>query len=199
MNGKGLLPRQIIMSLAQKEGAVPVARGLVERNCNIISTGNTAKYLQEHGISVTDISEITGLTDEFHGRVKTLHPAVFAGILYDGTWEYEKAMRQQGFSTIHMVIVNFYPFKEVANKRGATLEEALKNIDIGGPAMVRAAAKNYERTLPIVDLADMERVFTELDKDGEVSSQFRFYLATKAFQVVREYDQAISDFFTLIS
>jgi phosphoribosylaminoimidazolecarboxamide formyltransferase/IMP cyclohydrolase len=160
----------------------------------IISTGGTARLLREAGVKVKDISELTGFPEIMGGRVKTLHPKVHGGILADRSKEeHLKAMRDLDIKPIDMVVVNLYPFKETV-ARGASFEEIIENIDIGGPTMVRAAAKNFKHVAVVTDPSDYELVTSELKETGRISPKTRFYLARKAFNLTAHYDALISDF-----
>src|SRR6185295_12874858 len=157
----------------------------------ILSTGGTAKALAEAGVPVREVSDFTGAPEVLDGRVKTLHPRVHGGILGRPTEKHRKEMQTAGFVPIDLVVVNLYPFRETV-ARGAPFEEVIENIDIGGPAMIRSAAKNHERVAVVVDPADYARVLAEIQSQGEVSAATRYALARKAFSHTAAYDGAIA-------
>jgi phosphoribosylaminoimidazolecarboxamide formyltransferase/IMP cyclohydrolase len=183
-----------ILSVSNKAGLVDFARQLQELKVEIFSTGGTKKSLTESGLKVKGISEITGFPEILDGRVKTLHPMVHGGILArrDISGHMDE-LAQHKIGAIDMVVVNLYPFVETVAKTGVTLEDALENIDIGGPTMIRAAAKNFPAVLVIVDPADYAAVIDKL-RAGGVDMSFRRQLAQKAFQHVALYDTAISQY-----
>ncbi len=186
--------RKAIVSVSNKTGIVEFARELRRFNVAILSTGGTAKSLREAGIQVTDISEYTGFPEMLDGRVKTLHPKVHGGLLgRRSNPEHVKKMQEYGIDPIDMVVVNLYPFEETVARKDCTLEDAIENIDIGGPTMLRSAAKNYADVTVIVDPADYAGVLSEMQRnDGCVSASTNFYLAKKVFQRTAQYDAAIT-------
>ena len=162
-------PIRALISVSDKTGIVKFAKELFSLGVEIISTGGTARLLKEAGIPVREISDLTGFPEIMEGRVKTLHPKVHGGILARrDKEEHLKDMERLGIERIDMVVVNLYPFKETV-KKGASLEEIIENIDIGGPTMVRAAAKNYMHVAIVTDPRDYERVIKELKETGEIS------------------------------
>lgn len=183
-----------ILSVCDKAGIVDFARQLQSLKVDIFSTGGTGKSLTEAGLRVQNISDITGFPEILGGRVKTLHPAVYGGILArrDLPQHLEELTRHK-IEPIDMVVVNLYPFEETVAKPGVALEDALENIDIGGPAMIRAAAKNFPSVLVVVDPSDYDAIIERL-KDGTIDLTFRKELAQKAFQHVALYDTAISQY-----
>ncbi|HEY8469896.1 MAG TPA: bifunctional phosphoribosylaminoimidazolecarboxamide formyltransferase/IMP cyclohydrolase [Longimicrobiales bacterium] len=184
------MPRAIL-SVSDKRGLVEFARGLAELGWEIVSTGGTARALREAGIAVRDASEVTGHPQMMDGRVKTLHPAVHAGILARrNNAEDLRALERMGYRTVDLVAVNLYPFEETV-ARGAGLAEAIEQIDIGGPSMIRSAAKNHESVLVVVDPADYNDVLDAL-RSGRVDAEMRRRLAQKAFARTAEYDAAIA-------
>lgn len=193
--------RQAIISVSDKKGIVDFARRLSSMDISILSTGGTAKILKEAGISVTDISEYTGFPEMLNGRVKTLHPKVHGGIL--GRRDNEshiKQMKEAGIEPIDMVVINLYPFEAVTSKTACTFEKAIENIDIGGPSMIRSAAKNFESVAVVCDPADYESVVKEMeDSGGSLPREMRFRLAQKAFSVTAKYDIVISQYLERIS
>ncbi len=181
-----------LISVSDKRGVVDFARGLKELGYQIISTGGTALILQEAGIAVTPVSEITGYPEILDGRVKTLHPIIHGGILARNTEEHLQQLADLGINLIDLVVVNLYPFRETIAKEGVTLEEAIENIDIGGPTMVRAAAKNYERVAVVVNPDRYTEVLGQLSHDGKINLTMRKKLALEAFTHTASYDQAVS-------
>ena len=178
-----------------KTGAADLARGLVKLGFEIISTSGTLKHLTEAGVSARSVSELTGFPEILDGRVKTLHPAVHAGLLARRDKpEHLDELARQGVSAIDLVAVNLYPFRETVSQPKVTLEEALENIDIGGPTMLRAAAKNFPGVLVLVDPADYEEAIERLRKEN-APLEYRSRLAEKAFQHVASYDTAIAQWF----
>ena len=189
-------PRQALISVSDKAGVLDLARGLVELGFTILSTGGTARMLADSGVSVTEVGDYTGFPEMLDGRVKTLHPKVHAGILARRDLAaHRDALSGARIPTIDLVVVNLYPFVQTVAKPGCTLEEAIENIDIGGPTMVRAAAKNWEHVGIVTDPADYATVLTEL-RGGALSRATRFTLARKAFSHTAAYDGAISNYLT---
>jgi phosphoribosylaminoimidazolecarboxamide formyltransferase / IMP cyclohydrolase len=183
-----------IISVTDKSGVVGFARSLSGFGVEILSTGGTAKTLREGGLSVTDISTYTGFPEMLDGRVKTLHPKVHGGLLgVRDNPEHVKKMKEHDIRNIDMVVVNLYQFEKTVARQGVTLEEAVEHIDIGGPTMIRSAAKNYKDVTVIVDPADYEPVLQEMKElGGGTSLETRFRLARKVFRLTHEYDGAIS-------
>ena len=183
-----------ILSVSNKAGIVDFAKQLQDLEVEIFSTGGTRKSLTEAGLKIRSISDITGFPEILDGRVKTLHPAVHGGILARrDLLKHQMELKKHKIGIIDMVVVNLYPFVETVAKPGVTLENALENIDIGGPTMIRAAAKNFPEVLVVVDPADYDAVIEKL-KGGKVDQAFRRKLAQKAFQHVALYDTAISQY-----
>jgi len=183
-----------ILSVSDKTGLVDFARGLKELGVEIYSTGGTKKALQEAGVPTHGVEELTGFPEILDGRVKTLHPAVHGGILARRDSESHMAqLAERGMVTIDLVAVNLYPFVQTVSKKGVSLDEALENIDIGGPTMIRAAAKNFPHVLVIVDPQDYAPILEKL-RSGEIDIEERTKLAQKAFQHVALYDTAISSY-----
>ncbi|GHU04060.1 bifunctional purine biosynthesis protein PurH [Alphaproteobacteria bacterium] len=186
--------RRALISVSDKTGLVEFAQFLAERKVEILSTGGSAKALREAGVVVKDVSDHTGFPEIMDGRVKTLHPKIHGGILAirnDG--EHEKAMRDHQIDPIDLVVVTLYPFEETVG-RGAPFEECVENIDIGGPAMIRAACKNFAHVAVVVDPDDYARVMKEMeDKDGATSDSLRFSLAAAALARTASYDAAIAN------
>lgn len=188
--------KRVLISVSDKTGIIEMARDLTTRGFEIISTGGTAKVLSDAGISAVSISDLTGFPEFLDGRVKTLHPKVHAGLLaVRGNAEHMRQLKELGIETIDMVIINLYPFKQTILKGNIELEEAVDNIDIGGPAMLRAAAGNYRDVVAIVDPGDYPKVLEEIDASGEVSIKTKFKLACKVFEHTGSYDTIIAKYF----
>lgn len=183
--------KRALISVSNKSGVVEFARGLVRLGAEIVSTGGTAKTLKTAGVPVTYITDVTGFPEILDGRVKTLHPRVHGGILARRTGDHLSQLNEHGIVPIDLVAVNLYPFRETVAKPGVTLGEAVENIDIGGPAMVRAAAKNHRDVLVVVNPERYPEILAALEK-GEVSEQFRLSLAREAFSHTASYDAAIA-------
>jgi len=188
--------RRALLSVSDKRGIADFARALAARGVELVSTGGTARVLQEAGLAVRDVAELTGFPEMMDGRVKTLHPAVHGGLLgIRDKAEHVHAMRAQGIGGIDLLAIGLYPFEE-AIARGAAFAEAIENIDIGGPAMIRAAAKNHGWVTVVVDPADYGRVLAELETgDGATTLALRRELAAKAFARTAVYDAAIAGWF----
>jgi len=188
--------KRAIISVTDKKGIVDFAKSLSRFDVEILSTGGTAKALRQGGILVTDISEYTGFPEMMDGRVKTLHPKVHGGLLgLRDNPEHVRMMEKYGIKGIDMVVVNLYQFEKTVAKEGVTLEEAIENIDIGGPSMLRSSAKNFKDVTVIVDPVDYARVLKEMeDSGGETTLKTRFRLARKVFRLTHEYDGAISQY-----
>ena len=188
--------QRAIVSVSDKSGVQEFARELQSFGVEILSTGGTAKALRESGLKITDISEYTGFPEMLDGRVKTLHPKVHGGLLAirDNPAHAQK-MKEHGIKPIDLVVINLYPFEATVAKPSCTLEEAIENIDIGGPSMLRAGAKNYPYVTVIVDPADYRPILEEMKKSGGVVSQeTNFRLAKKVYQLTARYDKAISQY-----
>ncbi len=188
--------RRALVSVSDKSGVVELARALADLRVEILSTGGTARTLRENGIEIVDVSEYTGFPEMLDGRVKTLHPKIHGGILGQReNPDHVETMGKHGINPIDMVVVNLYPFEATIAKPHCTLEEAIENIDIGGPAMIRSAAKNYRDVAVVVDPGDYDDLITELRKnDGQISGRTRFRLAKKVFHMTAQYDSAISNY-----
>ncbi len=185
-----------LISVSDKTDVAAFARVLERQGVDIISTGGTADLLRKEKIPVREISKFTAFPEVLDGRVKTLHPRVHGGLLYKrGNAKHEAEARECGFEPIDLVVVNLYPFEATIAKRGVTLAEAIENIDIGGPSIIRSAAKNYESVTVVVDSADYDAVLENMrDNKGETTLKLRERLAIKAFARTAEYDRAISGF-----
>ena len=192
--------RQALISLSDKRGALEFAQGLVARGVKLLSTGGTAKLLRDAGLAVTEIGDYTGFPEMLDGRVKTLHPKVHGGILARRDLpEHLATIEQHGIPTIDLVCVNLYPFAATIAKPGVTLEEAIENIDIGGPAMVRSSAKNYAGVAVVTDPEDYPALLEEMKaNDGALTLTTRFNLAKKAFTHTARYDGMIANWLTAL-
>ncbi len=185
--------QRAIISLSDKAGIVEFAQSLQGFGVEILSTGGTAKVLREKGLRIKEVSEYTGFPEMLDGRVKTLHPKIHGGLLgIRDNPAHAEQMKEHGIKAIDMVVVNLYPFEATVAKPSCTLEEAIENIDIGGPSMLRAAAKNYPYVTVIVDPADYKPILEEMKKTGgSVSKETNFRLAKKVYRLTSQYDQAI--------
>lgn len=188
------MKQRAILSVSNKSGIVEFARGLADLGYELISTGGTFKTISTAGIPVRYVTEITGFPEILDGRVKTLHPMVHGGILARGTEEHRKQLEQNGIGLIDLVVVNLYPFKETIAKPGVQFEDAIENIDIGGPTMVRAAAKNQERVTIVVNPERYDEVLAVLQEQGEVPYDLRKHLAAEAFAHTADYDRMIASY-----
>jgi len=188
--------KRALISVYDKTGIVEFARELNNLGIEIISTGGTAKLLQEQGIPVKPVSDVTKSPEMLNGRVKTQHPSILAGILaLREKEEHMKELEQHNIKPIDIVVFNFYPFEEVIKKEKPDLKEALENIDIGGPSTIRAAAKNFENVVVIVNPDRYDQVIKEMKKTGDVSRETRSRLAVEAFKQTARYDWTIQNFF----
>ena len=184
-----------LVSVSDKTGLVAFVRGLVDLGWEIIATGGTQKLLESKGVRTIGISEVTGFPEILDGRVKTLHPKVHGGILARRELpEHMQTLSEQGIETIDLVCVNLYPFRQTIAKEGVTLEEAIENIDIGGPSMVRSAAKNWKDVTIVCDPADYDSVLAELRAEGRTSDATRLKLSAKAYTHTAEYDSCIATY-----
>src|SRR5581483_7539986 len=186
--------QRVLLSVTDKTGLVEFARQLSGMGAELVSTGGTARLIREGGVPVREVSDLTAFPEMLDGRVKTLHPKVAGGILaMRGRPEHMKALAEHAIPPIDMVVVNLYRFEEVAAKSGAMLEELIENIDIGGPTMIRAAAKNYQDVAVVVAPSDYAAILDELrTHDGGLSLETKWNLARKAFRTTAAYDSAIS-------
>lgn len=192
--------RQALISVSDKTGVVELAAALHQFNITILSTGGTARLLQQAGIPVIEVSDYTGFPEMLDGRVKTLHPKVHAGILARMDLPaHQRAMEQAQIPAIDLVVVNLYPFAQTIAKADCSLEEAIENIDIGGPTMIRSAAKNFQRVAVVTDPQDYGPLLEQIRaNDGSVGYDYRFHLAQKAFSHTAHYDAAISNYLTAL-
>jgi phosphoribosylaminoimidazolecarboxamide formyltransferase/IMP cyclohydrolase len=187
--------KRALISVTDKSGIVEFAKALSGFGVDILSTGGTAKVLRESGVRVTDVSEYTGFPEMLDGRVKTLHPKIHGGLLgVRSNPEHVRVMKEHGIENIDLVAINLYPFKQTISKPGCTLEDAIENIDIGGPAMLRSAAKNNDSVTVIIDPADYKVVLDEIRSKGEVSKATNFRLAVKVFETTSAYDGMIAEY-----
>ena len=188
--------KRAVVSVSDRTGVVDFVKALVEMDVEILSTGGTARTLRDHGIDVMDVSEYTAFPEMMDGRVKTLHPKIHGGLL--GRRDHpkdRKEMETHGIIPIDMVIVNLYPFEATVAREGCSLEDAIENIDIGGPTMIRSAAKNYRHVSVVVDPNDYPSIIGEMkENQGYVSSLTNFGLAKKVFRMTAGYDTAISNY-----
>jgi phosphoribosylaminoimidazolecarboxamide formyltransferase/IMP cyclohydrolase len=190
---------QALISVSDKTGIVDFARALHSLGIQLISTGGTARLLAEQGLPVKEVAEVTGFPEMLDGRVKTLHPMVHGALLARREMpEHMAALQAHGIATIDLLVVNLYPFEATVAKPGCTLEDAIENIDIGGPAMVRSAAKNWKDVGVVTDASQYEAVLGELRTAGKLSDKTRFALSVAAFNRISNYDAAISDFLSRI-
>ncbi|MDI6890849.1 MAG: hypothetical protein QMC83_07940 [Thermodesulfovibrionales bacterium] len=193
--------KRAIISVSNKKGIVEFAKALNSMGIEILSTGGTAKALRDAGIPVKEVSEYTGFPEMLDGRLKTLHPKVHGGLLSrrDNPKDMEE-IKKYGIGTIDMAVVNLYPFEETISRPGVTFAEAIENIDIGGPAMLRSASKNFQDVAVIVDPSDYEKIIEEMKGlKGGLSHRTRLELAKKVFRHTSKYDAAISDYLTKVT
>jgi len=187
--------KQALISVSDKTGVVELAQGLASLGYRILSTGGTARLLADNGMAVTEVAAYTGFPEILDGRVKTLNPRVHAGLLARRDLpDHMSAMAQHGIDPIDILCVNLYPFEQAVARPECTFDEAVENIDIGGPAMLRAAAKNHGSVAVLVDPADYPALLDELREHGRVGSSMRFELAKKVFAHTARYDGAISNY-----
>jgi len=190
--------RRAIISVYRKEGIEDLARGLASRGFEVVSTGGTAEALRKAGVPVVGVTETTGFPEILDGRVKTLHPKIHGGILARRNEPaHEQALKEHGIGAVDVVVVNLYPFEDKVAK-GATFDEALENVDIGGPTMLRAAAKNFRHVAVVVDPADYPVLLEQLDREGGIDAATRLYLAQKAFRHTSRYEAAIAGYFSQV-
>lgn len=193
MTADRLPVRRALLSVSDKTGLIELAQALAARGIELLSTGGTAKALRDAGLAVRDVSDVTGFPEIMDGRVKTLHPKVHGGLLGRPGID-EAVMAEHGIAPIDLLVLNLYPFEKVSADPGASLDALIENIDIGGPAMLRAAAKNFARVAVAADPAQYAALVDELEaNDGTLSAKTRFALAVAAFNRVAQYDACISD------
>ncbi len=185
--------QRALLSVSDKTGLVTLAQALVASGVDLISTGGTAKTLREAGLTVTDLSAFTGFPEMLDGRVKTLHPLVHGGLLYiRGNQTHEAAVAAHGIRPIDLVVVNLYPFEQTVARPDATLHDAIENIDIGGPSMLRSAAKNHDSVTVVIDPSDYAEVARQIESSGGTTLELRRQLAAKVFARTASYDAAIA-------
>lgn len=185
--------RRALISVSDKTGITELAQSLTNSGIEILSTGGTASLLTNQGITVKEVSEHTSFPEIMGGRVKTLHPKIHGGILGRRGLD-DEIMQHHGIAPIDLIVVNLYPFEATISQKGSTLEEAIENIDIGGPAMIRAAAKNHANVAVVVDPDDYEKVINELNTHGGISNKTCFNLAARAFEHTARYDGLIANY-----
>lgn len=187
--------RRALISVSDKTGILEFAESLIAMNIAILSTGGTYKVLSEAGLAVTEVSEYTGFPEMMDGRVKTLHPKIHGGLLGRRGTD-DAVMAEHGIDQIDMVVVNLYPFEATVAKADCSLEDAVENIDIGGPTMLRSAAKNHKDVAVVTDPMDYARILAEMtSNNGQLSHATRFDLAIKTFEQTARYDGAIANYF----
>jgi phosphoribosylaminoimidazolecarboxamide formyltransferase / IMP cyclohydrolase len=189
--------KRALVSVSDKEGIVPFVKALVERGVEVISTGGTKRTLEENGIEVIGISAVTGFPEIMDGRVKTLHPNIHGGLLaVRDNEEHMKTLEEHMITPIDLVVVNLYPFQKTISNPDVAFADAIENIDIGGPSMLRSAAKNHQSVTVVVDPADYSQVLTELTENSEVSAETKSKLAAKVFRHTAAYDAIIAEYLT---
>ena len=199
MNATQAAPQTALLSVSDKTGIVELAQALHAQGVKLLSTGGTAKLLADKGLPVTEVAEMTGFPEMLDGRVKTLHPRVHGGLLARRDFPtHMAALKEHNINTIDFLVVNLYPFEATVAKPGCTLEDAIENIDIGGPAMVRSAAKNWKDVAVLTDAAQYTTVIAELKASGKVSDKTKLSLSIAAFNRISQYDGAISDYLSAI-
>ena len=187
--------KRAILSVSDKTGIVELARRLHDKGVTLLSTGGTMKAIAAAGIPVTGVSDVTGFPECLDGRVKTLHPMIHAGLLaIRSNEEHMAQIKELGVEPIDMVVINLYPFRQTIEKPGVTFEDAIENIDIGGPTMLRAAAKNAQDVVVVIDPADYDRVMDEFEQTGDVSLKTKRYLQYKVFEHTAQYDAMIQQY-----
>lgn len=190
--------RRAIISVSDKKGVIEFAKRLNSMGVEIISTGGTAKALKDSGVQVKEISDYTGFPEMLEGRVKTLHPKVHGGLLFrrDNPKDMEE-IKEYGIEPIDMVVVNLYPFEQTIAKPDVAFDDAIENIDIGGPTMLRSASKNLQSVVVVTDSNDYEKILSEMKTSGgEISFKTRLELAVKVFRLTSKYDNAIAGYLT---
>ena len=199
LTGTPVKIRRALLSVSDKTGLLELATALAARHVELLSTGGTAKALRDAGLAVRDVSEVTGFPEMMDGRVKTLHPLVHGGLLGRAGTD-DAVMAEHGIAAIDLLVLNLYPFESVTAKAGCTLADAVENIDIGGPAMLRSAAKNFARVAVATDPSQYGDLVSELEaNDGALSARTRFALSVAAFNRVAQYDAAISNYLSAVT
>ncbi|KAF0143957.1 MAG: phosphoribosylaminoimidazolecarboxamide formyltransferase / IMP cyclohydrolase [Nitrospirae bacterium] len=193
--------KRAIISVSNKKGVIDFAKALHSLGVEILSTGGTAKAMRDAGVKVKDVSDYTGFPEMLDGRLKTLHPKVHGGLLArrDNPKDMED-IKEYGIELIDMIVVNLYPFEETVAKPNGTLAEAIENIDIGGPTMLRSASKNFKDVAVVTDNNDFDNIIKEMKAGkGDLSYKTRLELARKVFRLTSKYDNAIADYLTKVS
>ena len=193
--------KRAIISVSDKKGVVDFAKELHSLGVEIISTGGTAKTLRDAGVPVKDVSDYTGFPEMLDGRLKTLHPKIHGGLLSrrDNPKDMED-IKEYGIGLVDMVVVNLYPFEETISKPDVTFAEAIENIDIGGPTMLRSASKNFQQVAVVTDYKDYDSIIEEMKTlNGDLSYKTRLELAKKVFRLTSRYDNAIADYLTKLA
>src|SRR6476661_5679325 len=198
MTADRLPVRRALLSVSDKTGLTDLARALAAQGVELVSTGGTAKALRDAGLAVRDVSDLTGFPEMMDGRVKTLHPLVHGGLLGRAGTD-DAVMAQHGIAPIDLLVLNLYPFEKVSADPSSSMEDIIENIDIGGPAMLRSAAKNFARVAVATDPSQYAALVAELrDNAGTLSAHTRFAMAVAAFNRVAQYDGAISDYLSAL-
>lgn len=186
--------RRALLSVYDKTGIVDFARELADLEISLVSTGGTARALRAEGLAVSDVSEVTGFPEMLDGRVKTLHPKVHGGLLFRrDVDEHLAAVTEHGIEPIDLVVINLYPFEETIARPGVTFDECIEQIDIGGPAMLRSAAKNHAFVTVICEPARYGEVLRQLREQGGTTAELRWALAAEVFERTAAYDRAVAD------
>lgn len=189
-----------VLSVTNKQSIERLGQFLSQKGIEIVSTGGTGRKLTENGITYRPVQEITGVPEMLDGRVKTLHPKLLGGVLYRRLVpEHTQAVEEHGLCPIDLIVVNLYPFSETISKPDCTLDEAVEQIDIGGPTMLRAAAKNHTDVTVVVDPGDYDELMSEIETYGGTTQRFRCRMAAKAFRHTSDYDNTIADYFERIT
>ena len=189
--------KRALVSVSDKQGLVPFVKGLIEKGVEVISTGGTKRTLEEAGLTVIGISEVTGFPEIMDGRVKTLHPNIHGGLLaVRENEDHVKQLQEHHITPIDLVVVNLYPFQQTIAKPDVQFADAIENIDIGGPSMLRSAAKNHKYVTVVVDPQDYDTVLAEITENGEVTAETKLRLGAKVFRHTAAYDAVIAEFLT---
>ncbi|MBS0199057.1 MAG: bifunctional phosphoribosylaminoimidazolecarboxamide formyltransferase/IMP cyclohydrolase, partial [Proteobacteria bacterium] len=198
VTGDAIAIRRALLSVSDKTGLIDLAKALAARDVELLSTGGTAKAIREAGLAVQDVSDVTGFPEMMDGRVKTLHPVVHGGLLGRAGTD-DAVMAEHDIDPIDLLVLNLYPFEQVSANPDSSFAEIIENIDIGGPAMLRSAAKNFARVAVATDPSQYAALLSELDaSNGALSAQTRFALSVTAFNRVAQYDAAISNYLSSI-
>lgn len=188
-----------LFSVSDKSGIASLAKSLVDHGVVILSTGGTARLLKEEGVAVTSVDSYTRSPEIMNGRVKTLHPKIHGALLgVRDNPEHVEQMKVHGIIPIDLVVVNLYPFKQTIEKPDVTIDDAIENIDVGGPTMIRSSAKNHKYVATVVDPSDYSLIESEIGKNGAISLEIRKKLAVKAFSHTADYDKTITEYLTSV-